>query len=336
MKIVVTGGAGYIGLHIIEKLLTLNHEILVIDNFVTSNQNDLRKVEIITNKKINIFPLDIKKTNHLITILKNFNPNVIIHLAGYKYVSESIKKPIIYYENNVTSTISLLRAMEEVNCNNIIFSSSATVYGIPKYLPYDEEHPKNPTNPYGNSKWMIENILMDWCKGFKNRKALSLRYFNPVGAHKSKLIGEKYKENEFNIMPSICKVIAGKKKQLNIFGNDYDTNDGTAERDYIHILDLTNAHILAIEYLKKINSGYEAFNIGTNKTLSVLQLVQLFEKISGSKIPIKFKPKRKGDLAKFWTNPKKAVSKLKWNPKYSHEEMCLDTWNYINEEKTKK
>lgn len=335
MKIIITGGAGFIGLHLIEKLLMLNYEILVIDNFSTSNQNDLKKVELITNKKVNFYNLNIVKTSELTKIFQNFSPNIVVHLAGFKYVNESVTKPILYYENNVSGTISLLRAMENVDCNNILFSSSATVYGIPEYLPYDEKHPKKPTNPYGNTKWIIEKMLMDWCFSDSKRKALSLRYFNPIGAHKSKLIGEKYNENILNIMPSICNVINGKQKELNIYGYDYDTKDGTAERDYIHILDLINAHTRAIEYFKKLNSGFDAFNIGTNKTLSVLQLVRLFEKISCSKIPIKFKQKRVGDLPKFWANPKKAMNKLNWKAQYSHDDMCLDTWNYINEEKSK-
>lgn len=330
-KILITGGAGFIGCHVILELLKSDFDIYVVDNFSRSSIENLNAIKKLTNRDVKYSKIDIRDYKRLKDVFLKFSPDVVLHLAGFKSVEESTLDPLLYYDNNINTSINLLKVMEEVDCYNLVFSSSATIYGNPKYLPYDEIHPKSPHNPYGETKFIIENMLISWSKINKKRKIVSLRYFNPAGAHKSGLFGEDLFTKTSNLMPSICKVIIGLQDKLNIYGNDYSTNDGTAERDFIHILDLSNAHVRALKYCgKKGSSNFEAFNIGCGKPFSVLKLVRLFEEVSKKKIEINFTKRRKGDLPIFWSNSDFAKKTLNWKPIHSHVDMCKDTWNYLN------
>ena len=333
-NILITGGAGYIGCHVVLELLKFDFNIYIVDNFSRSTIDNLKNIENLTNKKIEFSNVDLRDYKSLKKIFFKFSPEIILHLAGFKSVEESTFNPLLYYDNNINSTLNLLRLMDEFRCENLVFSSSATIYGNPHYLPYDEDHPKFPENPYGETKLFIEKILSSWSKCSKNRKVISLRYFNPVGAHKSGLIGEDLSVKTSNLMPSICKVLLGKQKKLNIYGNNYSTEDGTAERDFIHILDLANAHVCALKFCYDsnyiIDKHFEAFNIGYGKSFSVLKLVKLFEEVSKKKININFSEKRSGDLPIFWANSDFAQHKLNWKPTHTYREICEDTWNYLN------
>ena len=269
---------------------------------------------------------DIRDSNALDKIFKTFKPEAVIHFAGLKAVGESVTDPLIYYDVNVGGSISLLMAMSKAECNNIVFSSSATVYGKPKYLPYDEEHPTNPVNPYGRTKLMIENIIRDWTEIDLKRKGTILRYFNPVGAHESGQIGEEPIGIPNNLMPYIAQVADGRRDHLNIYGNDYDTSDGTGARDYIHVVDLALAHTSALN--KNELNNFEILNIGGGIGTTVLELVSKFEEISG--IPIKFKylPRRDGDLAAFWADSSKAFDTMSWQPERNIKKICEDTWRW--------
>ena len=269
---------------------------------------------------------DIRDSSALDKIFNTFSPEAVIHFAGLKAVGESVADPVKYYDVNVSGSISLLTAMSKARCNNIIFSSSATVYGKPEYLPYDEEHPTNPVNPYGRTKLIIENMINDWTKVDLKRKGTILRYFNPVGAHESGQIGEEPIGIPNNLMPFIAQVANGQREYLNIFGNDYETADGTGARDYIHVVDLALAHTSALNQ-NKLNN-FEILNIGVGKSTTVLELVSKFEEISG--VPIKFKyfPRREGDLATFWADSLKAFEIMSWKPERSIKNICEDTWRW--------
>jgi UDP-glucose 4-epimerase len=327
MRVLVTGGAGYIGSHTCIELLEAGHEVFVIDNLSNGHEVALDRVQNITNCELGFLSADIRDFCALKRVFKTFKPTAVMHFAGLKAVAESVVSPISYYDVNVCGTISLLKAMMLAKCNNIVFSSSATVYGDPKYLPYDELHPTNPVNPYGRTKLMAEKIISDWTKGDKNRKGTILRYFNPVGAHKSGLIGEDPNGLPNNLMPFISQVAVGRREQLNIFGDNYLTADGTGARDYIHVIDLAVAHIRALNYQDKLNN-FEVINIGTGKVTTVLELVRYFEKISGLSVNLKYLPRRDGDIAAFWANPARALKLLGWKPKFFIKQICEDTWRW--------
>ena len=326
MKVLVTGGAGYIGSHTCVELLEAGHEVCVIDNLCNGHEVALERVRGITNCELQFVNADIRDANALDEIFNIFKPEAVIHFAGLKAVGESVADPLNYYEVNVGGSISLLSAMSKAECNTIVFSSSATVYGEPQYLPYDEEHPTNPVNPYGRSKLIIENIIRDWANVDPKRRGTILRYFNPVGAHESGQIGEEPIGVPNNLMPYIAQVADGRRKHLNIFGTDYETADGTGARDYIHVVDLALAHTSALN--KNELNNFEILNIGGGIGTTVLELVSKFEEISG--IPIKFKylPRREGDLAAFWADSSKAFEAMSWQPERNIKKICEDTWRW--------
>ncbi|MDC0008710.1 UDP-glucose 4-epimerase GalE [Amylibacter sp.] len=326
MKVLVTGGAGYIGSHTCVELLEAGHEVFVVDNLCNGHETALERVRGITNCELQFMNADIRGLNVLDKIFNAFKPEAVIHFAGLKAVGESVADPLRYYDVNVGGSISLLTAMTKAECSNIVFSSSATVYGDPKYLPYDEEHPTNPVNPYGRTKLIIENIINDWTKVDTKRRGTILRYFNPVGAHESGQIGEEPIGVPNNLMPYIAQVADGRRKHLNIFGTDYETADGTGARDYIHVVDLALAHTSALN--KNELNNFEILNIGGGIGTTVLELVSKFEEISG--IPIKFKylPRREGDLAAFWADSSKAFETMSWQPERNIKKICEDTWRW--------
>ena len=326
MKVLVTGGAGYIGSHTCVELLQAGHEVFVIDNLSNGHEAALDRIRLITNNELQFMNADIRDSNALDKIFNTFKADSVIHFAGLKAVGESTTDPIKYYDVNVGGSISLLTAMSKAECNNIVFSSSATVYGDPKYLPYDEEHPTNPVNPYGHTKLIIENIINDWTKMDTKRRGTILRYFNPVGAHKFGQIGEEPIGIPNNLMPYIAQVADGRREYLNIFGNDYETADGTGARDYIHVVDLALAHISALN--QNDLNGYEILNIGAGKSTTVFELVKEFEDISGSSIKFKYLPRRDGDLAAFWADSSKAFEKMGWKTERNIEQICEDTWRW--------
>ena len=326
MKVLVTGGAGYIGSHTCVELLNAGHEVFVIDNLCNGHEAALERVRGITNQNLQFMNVDIRDSSALDKIFNNFKPEVVIHFAGLKAVGESVAYPLNYYDVNVGGSISLLRAMSKAVCNSIIFSSSATVYGKPQYLPYDEEHPTNPVNPYGRTKLIIENIISDWTKVDDRRRGTILRYFNPVGAHESGQIGEEPIGIPNNLMPFIAQVAGGRREYLNIFGNDYDTLDGTGARDYIHVVDLALAHMSAL-HQKKLDS-FDVINVGAGKSTTVIELLHKFEEISGVKIKFRHLPRRDGDLATFWADSSKAFEKMSWQPEKNIKKICEDTWRW--------
>jgi len=326
VKVLVTGGAGYIGSHTCVELLQAGHEVFVIDNLSNGHEAALDRIRLITNRELQFTNADIRDANALDNIFNTFKPETVIHFAGLKAVGESVANPLKYYEINVGGSISLLSAMSKAECNNIVFSSSATVYGKPKYLPYDEEHPTHPVNPYGRTKLMIENIISDWTKVELKRKGTVLRYFNPVGAHESGLIGEEPIGIPNNLMPYIAQVADGRREHLNIFGNDYETADGTGARDYIHVVDLALAHIGALNQNKL--DRFEVLNIGAGKSTTVLELVSKFEEISGVSIKFKYSPRRDGDLAAFWADSSKSFEKMDRKPERNIKKICEDTWRW--------
>ena len=326
MKVLVTGGAGYIGSHTCVELLEAGHEIFVVDNLSNGHEVALERVRGITNCELQYINADIRDSNALSKIFSTFKPEAVIHFAGLKAVGESVADPLLYYDVNVGGSISLLEAMSKAECNNIIFSSSATVYGVPKYLPYDEEHPTNPVNPYGRTKLIIENIINDWTKVDTKRRGTILRYFNPVGAHESGQIGEEPIGIPNNLMPFIAQVANGQREYLNIFGNDYETADGTGARDYIHVVDLALAHTSALNQ-NKLNN-FEILNIGGGKGTTVFELLKKFEETSAVVIKYKYLPRRNGDLAAFWADSSKAFEKMDWKPERSIKKICEDTWRW--------
>ena len=326
MRVLVTGGAGYIGSHTCVELLDAGHEVFVVDNLCNGHEAALERVRGITNRELQFTNADIRDANALDNIFNTFKPEAVIHFAGLKAVGESVANPLKYYEVNVGGSISLLTAMSKAECNNIVFSSSATVYGEPQYLPYDENHPTNPVNPYGRTKLMIENIINDWTKVDTERNGTILRYFNPVGAHGSGQIGEEPIGTPNNLMPYIAQVSDGRREHLNIFGNDYETADGTGARDYIHVVDLALAHTFALN--QNYLNGYEILNIGAGKSTTVLELVKEFEDISGVTIKFKYLPRREGDLAAFWADSSKAFVIMSWKTERNIKNICEDAWRW--------
>ena len=328
MKILVTGGTGYIGSHTAVELLNSGYEIVIIDNFSNSKSDVLDKIKLITNKDFKFYEGDVCNKDLLRKIFNENEIDAVIHFAGYKAVGESVKKPIMYYRNNIDSTLSLIEVMNEFNCKKIVFSSSATVYGNPKTLPIKEDFPLSTTNPYGSTKLMIENILRDLYISDNDWSIALLRYFNPIGAHVSGLIGENPKGIPNNLMPYIVKVANKELNELSIFGNDYDTPDGTGVRDYIHVVDLAKGHIKAIEKILK-DKGIDAYNLGTGIGYSVLDLVTTFEKVNNIKVPYKIVERRSGDIAACYADSNYALEKLNWKAEKGIEEMCKDSYNFV-------
>lgn len=328
-RILIIGGAGYIGSNTCIDILNQKNSVTIIDNLSNSTLDSLRRVQRITKKKINFHKGDICNYSFLKSILKSQEFDAIINFSGLKSVGESIKNPISYYDNNVLGTINLLKAMKETNVKNFVFSSSATVYGIPDTLPICEAAPRSATNPYGQSKLIIERILEDIAISDPSWNIACLRYFNPVGAHISGLIGEDPQDIPNNIMPYISQVAVGKRNKLQIFGSDYPTADGTGVRDYIHVTDLAKGHVAALDYLfTNEQAGFSAFNLGRGEGVSVLQLVKAFEQASGCKIPYEFVERRPGDVAACYADPTLANIKLSWKAELGVREMCEDAWRW--------
>jgi len=325
MRVLVTGGAGYIGSHTCVELLEAGHEVFVIDNLCNGHEVALERVRGITSCELQFMNADIRDSNALDKIFNGFKPDSVIHFAGLKAVGESVSDPLKYYDVNVCGSISLLSAMTKAGCNNIVFSSSATVYGKPQYLPYDEKHPTSPINPYGQTKLVVDNLIKDWVYVNEKRRGSSLRYFNPVGAHPSGQIGEDPHGAPNNLMPFISQIASGRHEYLQIFGNDYDTKDGTGARDFIHVVDLANAHIKTLNCQENLNP-YEVLNIGNGKAITVLELIETFQYASGVNIKYEFSQRRNGDLPTFWANSSLACEKLAWKPQLTIDQMCKDTW----------
>lgn len=327
MRILITGGAGFIGSHTLLELLSESHEVCVLDNFSNSSPEALKRVFHLTNARFDQVEADILDDWTLGKVFNDFKPESVIHFAGLKAVGESSALPIKYYEHNIQGTLSLLKAMDAANCNQIVFSSSATVYGEPKYLPFDEQHPCAPTNPYGRTKYFVEEILKDWVTANSQNSAALLRYFNPVGAHPSGQIGEDPNDIPNNLMPFVSQVAVGRRATLKVFGNDYETPDGTGIRDYIHVCDLAQAHVAAVDYVAK-SSGVEAINIGTGRGASVLDDIAAFEAASGLKIPYEIVSRREGDVATSIADPAKAKKLLNWKAKFILKDMCESAWKW--------
>ena len=327
MRILVTGGAGYIGSHTIIALQESGHDVHVVDNLSNSSFEALKRVMKITGKPVVFFENSILETEAMDRIFKNNNYDAVIHFAAFKAVGESVTKPLKYYHNNISGTVSLLEAMKKHGVKNIVFSSSATVYGDPERVPIDESFPLNATNPYGRTKLMMEEILTDLYNAEKDWNVVILRYFNPVGAHKSGMIGEDPNGIPNNLMPYISQVAVGKLERLSVFGNDYPTKDGTGVRDYIHVTDLAEGHVKALSTIST-TGGLYIYNLGTGKGYSVLEMIKAFEKASGKKIPYKIAPRRPGDIAECWASPLKAEKELGWKASRGIEEMCSDAWKW--------
>ena len=328
MNILLTGGAGYIGSHTIIELDKKGHSVVVVDNLVNSNKEALRRVGEIIGKNIPFVQADVRDRAAMEAVFADNAIDAVIHFAGLKAVGESVAKPLEYYENNMNATFVLLDVMRSHGCKNIIFSSSATVYGNPAEIPITEDCPKGQcTNPYGQTKSMLEEVLKDVQKADPEWNVVLLRYFNPIGAHKSGRIGENPNGIPNNLMPYITQTAVGLRKELGIFGNDYDTPDGTGVRDYIHVVDLASAHVAALQAIQR-NCGLAVYNIGTGRGYSVLDVVKAFEKVNNVTVPYSIKPRRPGDIATCYCNPAKAKAELGWEAEYDIEDMCRDSWNW--------
>ncbi|MDO4617615.1 MAG: UDP-glucose 4-epimerase GalE [Lachnospiraceae bacterium] len=329
MKILVTGGAGYIGSHTCVELLQAGYDVVVIDNLYNASEKSLARIKEITGKDLAFYQADITDAEAMNRVFdKEPGVDCVIHFAGLKAVGESVAKPLEYYQNNIAGTLTLCDAMRNHGVKNIIFSSSATVYGDPAFIPITEECPKGtPTNPYGWTKHMIEQILTDFHTADPEWNVILLRYFNPIGAHKSGMIGEDPKGIPNNLVPYIAQVAIGKRECLGVFGNDYDTPDGTGVRDYIHVVDLALGHVAAINKIKE-NPGVKVYNLGTGKGYSVLDVVKAFSKACGREVPYEIKPRRPGDISTCYSDASLAKKELGWEAQYGIEEMCEDSWRW--------
>ena len=327
MKTLITGGAGYIGSHMSLKLLEQGHDVIILDDFSNSYEESITKIKQISGYDITLYRGDIKSEELLEEIFANNEINQVFHFAASKAIGESVLNPLKYYNNNVLSSLKLLDVMVKYQVKSLIFSSSAAVYGESNNLPIKEDDSKFPTNPYGMSKLICENIFKDTISTDPEWKVVSLRYFNPIGSHNSGLIGESPKV-PYNIMPVIFDVLNGNRKFLEIYGKDYSTPDGTCVRDYIHIDDLINGHLVSLKYIQD-KSGFFVFNLGTGKGTSILELLTCFEEITSKKIPIKFGPKRAGDVDQLFTSPEKANNELAWKAEKDLTDMCNDTWRWV-------
>lgn len=329
MKVLVTGGAGYIGSHTCVELLNAGFDIAVIDNFVNSKPVVIDKIKKITGRDFSFYEADLRDRGAVDRIFEENDISCVIHFAGLKAVGESVAKPLEYYKNNIVSTLTLCESMAAHGVKSIVFSSSATVYGDPHTVPILEDFPLKTTNPYGSTKLMIENILRDIYASDNEWGIVLLRYFNPIGAHKSGEIGEDPNGIPNNLLPYVAKVATGELPYLNVFGNDYNTHDGTGVRDYIHVVDLSLGHLQAVYKLEK-EKGVFIYNLGTGNGYSVLDIVKAFEKASGKKINYKFAPRRPGDVAVCYADPSKALKELSWKAERGLDEMCRDLWNYAS------
>jgi len=327
MNILLTGGLGFIGSHTAAVLAGEGHEVVIIDNLCNSQRQTLDSLKMIAGKKFPFYEGDVRDLTLLKSILQDHQIECVIHFGGLKSVAESGADPLKYFDNNVGGSITLIEAMQAANVKKLIFSSSATVYGIPQYLPYDEEHPLSPMNVYGRTKLQVEQILQDLSKSDSEWSIVCLRYFNPIGAHESGLIGELPQGIPNNLMPYICQVVSGKLPHLNVFGDDYDTKDGTGERDYIHVMDLAEGHAAALA-LTSHHKGWEAINLGTGIPYSVYDLISAFEKSAKQAIPKTVKERRSGDLPIYFAKADKAKNLLKWEAKRDLQLMCDSSWKY--------
>ena len=327
MKILLTGGAGYIGSHTAVELLDDGHSVVIIDNLSNSSRESIARVESITDQKIDFYEADVRDKSALDEIFTDHNIDAVIHFAGLKAVGESVEKPLEYYRNNLDSTLELLDAMKRHGVTKLVFSSSATVYGTPQSLPLTEESPVGAgiTNPYGQTKYMIEQIITDFAKSWPEFEATILRYFNPVGAHSSGLIGEDPKGIPNNLLPYVSQVAVGKREFVSVFGDDYDTPDGTGVRDYIHVVDLARGHVAALEGSR---AGMNVYNLGTGNGVSVLELIKAFSESSGQEVPYKITARRPGDVASCYADASKAANKLGWRAEHTIHEACRDSWRW--------
>ena len=328
MKVLLTGGAGFIGSHTAVALLEAGHEIVALDNLYNSSPEALKRVEEITGKKAPLVVGDCTDEKDLRKVFEQYGPiDAVVHFAGLKAVGESVQKPLDYYQNNLDSTFTLLRVMRKYGCHALVFSSSATVYGTNQEMPLREDFPTGCTSPYGWTKWMNEQVLTDCAHADEKLKVVLLRYFNPIGAHESGRIGEDPAGIPNNLMPFICQVASGKLDHLNVFGSDYPTPDGTGVRDYIHVCDLAEGHVAALEYAMG-HAGVEIFNLGTGEGYSVLDIVHTFERVNGLKLPYQITARRPGDVAICYSDVTKAEKLLHWHAKRNLEAMCRDSWNW--------
>ena len=333
MAVLLPGGAGYIGSHTAVELLKAGKEIVIIDNFANSKPEVLESIKKITGKDFKFYEMDYRDKEKLEKVFEENEIEAVLNFAGYKAVGESVQKPLEYYDNNISGALILLETMKKYNVKKFIFSSSATVYGDPETIPITEEcKTGGTTNPYGTTKLFIEQILKDTYASDNTWDICILRYFNPVGAHESGLIGEEPQGIPNNLMPYVVRVAAGILPQLSVFGNDYDTQDGTGVRDYIHVVDLAKGHVLALDKLDKEGKGLYIYNLGTGTGYSVLDMVKAFEKATGKNVPYKIAPRRAGDIATCYANPKKAKEELGWEASKTLEDMCRDSWNYISKQ----
>ena len=329
MKVLITGGLGYIGSHISVELLNAGMEVVIVDDLSNSKPHVKELIEEISGKQIKLYVFDVANEGKLLDLFTTEKIDAVIHCAGFKAVGESVKKPLMYFKNNLGSTITLLEVMEKVGCNKLLFSSSATVYGIAKEMPLTEESPVGGvSNPYGRTKLMIEEILRDYTFANKDFKVILLRYFNPIGAHESGKIGEDPNGIPNNLMPYISKVACGKLEKLSIFGNDYPTPDGTGVRDYIHVVDLANGHLKALQYFDKMTNNIDVFNLGTGTGYSVMEVVTAYNKVCGNKVKYQIAPRRDGDAPVCYCSPKKANKHLNWKATHTLDDMCKSSYEY--------
>ncbi|KAI9313066.1 UDP-glucose 4-epimerase [Dichotomocladium elegans] len=328
-KVLVTGGTGYIGSHTVIDLLNEGHDVVIVDNLFNSSYEAVRRIEKITNRQVTFYKVDILDKKALLQVFRQQCPiDAVIHFAGLKAVGESTKIPLEYFHNNVTGTIMLLDAMKESGVKKIVFSSSATVYGDPSVLPIPETLPTGATNPYGHTKECIEHIIRDVCQAERDWQAVLLRYFNPAGAHPSGMLGENPLGVPNNLMPYLAQVAVGKREYLSVFGDDYDTKDGTCVRDYIHVVDLAQGHLAALEKLKEPNVGCVVYNLGTGHGYTVLEMVHAFSKAVGRNLPYKIVSRRPGDVTNLTADPTKANKELSWKATRSLDEICASLWNW--------
>ena len=327
MHILVTGGAGYIGSHTVVELLARGDQVSILDNFYNSKPEVLNRLRTISGKDFDFFQVDLLDREAVFEIFRNHSFDAVIHFAGLKAVGESVSIPLRYYHNNITGTLNLCDAMAAAGVKKLVFSSSATVYGVPKTVPISEDFPLSTTNPYGSTKLMLEQIFRDLAASDPQWSIALLRYFNPIGAHESGLIGEDPNGIPNNLLPYIAKVAVGQLDTVHVFGNDYPTQDGTGVRDYIHVVDLAKGHLSAVDHVAR-TTGVDAFNLGTGKGYSVLQVIEAYQKASGKTIPYQIDPRRPGDVAECFANPQKALEVLGWSAKLGIEEMCESSWNW--------
>lgn len=328
MRVLLTGAAGYIGSHTAVELLDAGMDIVVADNLSNSSEEVIDRIEKITGRKVSFFDIDVADKEKLRRVFSESVPEAVIHFAGFKAVGESVMEPLKYYRNNIDTTLTLLEVMKEYGCRRLVFSSSATVYGTSERAPFTEEMGRSAcTNPYGWTKFMLEQIIEDFCRAEEDMSAVILRYFNPIGAHKSGLIGENPDGIPNNLMPYIQQVASGMREKLYVYGDDYDTPDGTGIRDYIHVVDLAKGHLKALKYAKE-NTGPAVFNLGTGKGYSVLEVVDAFEKANGIRIPYEITGRREGDVGVSYADCTRAEEVLCWKAEYTIHDMCLDAWNW--------